>query len=142
MRLEAGSQPFPGLKLVQLRGRDFNTIVRAHHQRLLTRWSALRIDLLDQEFQALLTAYESEDAFKNTLKGCNEETGFEQGWACTGGRFPVLREFCGGLATVFPGTATVESDFSIVKYTKNDFQNRFLTRRNSPCQAMPAVIKR
>ena len=83
----------------------------------------MRIDLLDQEFQALLTAYESEDALKNTLKDCDEATGFEQGWACTGGRFPVLREFCGGLATVFPGTATVESDFSIVKYTKNNFRS-------------------
>ena len=27
----------------------------------------------------------------------------------------------GVLAIVFPGTATVESDFSIVKYARNDF---------------------
>ena len=47
---------------------------------------------------------------------------FKDGWSYTGGHFPVLREFCGGLATVFPGTATVESDFSIVKYAMNDFR--------------------
>ena len=38
------------------------------------------------------------------------------------GRFEKLKEFCGGLATVFPGTATVESDFSLINYEKNDFR--------------------
>ena len=33
-----------------------------------------------------------------------------------------MKEFCGGLATVYPGTATVESDFSIVNYEKNDYR--------------------
>jgi hypothetical protein len=27
-----------------------------------------------------------------------------------------LRQFCGGLATVFPGTATVESNFGMLKW--------------------------
>ena len=48
---------------------------------------------------------------------------FKDVWLYTSGRFPVLRDFWGGLATVFPGTATVESDFSIVKYAMNDFRN-------------------
>jgi hypothetical protein len=30
--------------------------------------------------------------------------------------------FCGGLATAFPGTSSVESDFSIVKWEKDDCQ--------------------
>ncbi len=36
------------------------------------------------------------------------------------GRFPHLMTFSGGLATVFPGTAVVESDFSVLKYEKSD----------------------
>ncbi|KAE9035960.1 hypothetical protein PR001_g4675 [Phytophthora rubi] len=31
-----------------------------------------------------------------------------------GKRFPHLAVFCGTLASVFPNTATVESDFSII----------------------------
>ena len=31
-----------------------------------------------------------------------------------------LENFCGGLATVFPGTASVESNFSILKWEKDD----------------------
>jgi hypothetical protein len=31
-----------------------------------------------------------------------------------------LRQLCDGLATAFPNTTSVESDFSIVKWEKND----------------------
>lgn len=110
-------------QLVQELGRDFNTVVRKYRERLLGRWPTSKIELLEQEFQALHSARASEKAFRDTLSGCNEMTSFEDGWATTGGRFPVLREFCGGLATVFPGTATVESDFSMLKYIKNDFRS-------------------
>jgi hypothetical protein len=37
-------------------------------------------------------------------------------------RFKLLEKFCGGIACVFPGTAQVESDFSIVKLEKDDFR--------------------
>ena len=47
---------------------------------------------------------------------------FQDDWSYTGGRFLMLWDFSDGSATVFPGTATVESDFSIVKYVNNDFR--------------------
>jgi hypothetical protein len=40
-------------------------------------------------------------------------------WAVCQNRFIRLQEFCGGLPTVFPGTAVVESDFSVVNYEKS-----------------------
>ena len=55
-------------------------------------------------------------------KGCPPS--FTQGWNCIGeGRFPFLKDYCDGLATVFPGTATVESDFSSINYEKNDHRS-------------------
>jgi hypothetical protein len=36
-------------------------------------------------------------------------------------RVPLLYEFFGGLATIFPGTATVEADFSDLKWAKNEY---------------------
>jgi hypothetical protein len=36
---------------------------------------------------------------------------FEKSWSLVQGRFPVLHEFYGGLASAFPNTATVEVDF-------------------------------
>ncbi|KAI9915779.1 hypothetical protein PsorP6_008026 [Peronosclerospora sorghi] len=75
-------------------------------------------------WRSSLLPFESEEAFKNALRGCNEATNFEDDWSLTGGRFSVtLQEFCGGLSSVFLGTASVESDFSIVNYVKNDFRS-------------------
>jgi hypothetical protein len=53
------------------------------------------------------------------LDACGPHTSFDEGWKLTQDRFCSLREFCGGLAIAFPGTSTVESDFSIVKWEKD-----------------------
>lgn len=37
-----------------------------------------------------------------------------------GNRFPTLQKFRGDLAVVFPNTATVESEFSIIGWEKDD----------------------
>ena len=34
-----------------------------------------------------------------------------------------LKEFTAGLSCIFPGTAAVESDFSIIGYEKNDYRS-------------------
>jgi hypothetical protein len=44
---------------------------------------------------------------------------FETGWKIVKGRFEVLGDFCGGIATVF---ASVESDFSILGWEKDAFR--------------------
>ena len=36
--------------------------------------------------------------------------------------FTVLRDFCGGIASVFPNTATVESDFSILGWEADEYR--------------------
>ena len=41
-------------------------------------------------------------------------------WLPTNNCFPLLQSFCGGLASAFPSTATVESDFSIIGWGKSD----------------------
>ena len=38
------------------------------------------------------------------------------------GRFEILRDFCGGIATVFANTTSVESDFSILGWEKDKFR--------------------
>ena len=66
---------------------------------------------------------QSEDPYRDAIKSSTNGCSFIDGWKCIGsGRFGNLKEFCGGLATVFPGTATVESDFSIVNYERNDYK--------------------
>ena len=45
---------------------------------------------------------------------------FEAGWKIVLGRFNILRDFCGGLATVPANMATVESDFSVLGWEKDE----------------------
>jgi hypothetical protein len=118
---EAATERPPVLphQLVMLRGREFSEILKVQTPRLRTTCSITEIDIIEQEFAELQSAYHRERCFKAVLDACGPHTSFDEGWKLTQDRFCSLREFCGGLATAFPGTSTVESDFSIVKWEKD-----------------------
>ena len=110
-------------ELAVLAHADFCALVRMHRERLLARWSAAEMDVIEQEHQQLLAAYSQEPQLANALKACGPSTTFDEAWGVVKGRFKTLLRFCGGLACVFPGTAQVESDFSTVKAEKTVFKN-------------------
>jgi hypothetical protein len=101
---------------------DFCSVVRSHRERLLTRWSTSEIDVIGQEHQVLAATYTSETPLRSALDACDEKTTFDSGWMIVKDRFKFLQRFCGGLASVFPGTSQVESDFSIVRGEKDVFR--------------------
>jgi hypothetical protein len=68
----------------------------------------------------VLTVYARELDVKAAFDKHDEKTFFNEVWDCLKGRFMQLRRLCGGLATTFPNTTSVESDFSIVNWEKND----------------------
>ena len=113
-------------EIVKLRGQNFLIIVLTHPNRIVTRWSTSKIDRIEQEFEEIIVDHQSEEDFKKSLDECNFSMGSKYGWLYTGCRFPVLRDFSGDLFTVFPGNATVHSNFSIFKDVNNDFRT-FLT---------------
>ena len=51
----------------------------------------------------------------------DDGTDFTDAWRAVKGRFKALHRFCGGLASVFPETSQVESDFSVLKDEKDIF---------------------
>ena len=60
---------------------------------------------------------------KAALDKCDVNTGFDAGWAIVEGRnLDILKDFCGCLATVFPNTASVESDFSQLAWEKDEYR--------------------
>jgi hypothetical protein len=59
-------------------------------------------------------AIQCEDPLREALQKQGSATSFKDSWAVCQNRFIRLQEFCGGLATAFPGTAVIESDFSVV----------------------------
>ena len=47
---------------------------------------------------------------------------FRDNWISFAPFYPKLVQFCGGLASVFPGTSTVESDFSVIGWEKDEYR--------------------
>ena len=79
------------------------------------------IKQIKDEFQALKRAYSKEEATKRQIDAGVPNQSFEAATEPIQGRLPLLNDFVGGLATVFPGTSSVESDFSILKWSKDEF---------------------
>ena len=77
---------------------------------------------MEDEFRKLKRMYREEGEVKLAIDAIQADDKcweFEKCWECVADRVPLLYAFYGGLATVFPGTATVESDFSDLKWTKD-----------------------
>jgi hypothetical protein len=69
----------------------------------------------------LVTAYNTVDSVIKRKIGQHDHTIlFNTAWDDLKGQFEALRAFSGNLATAFPNTTSVESDFSILKWEKDD----------------------
>ena len=112
--LPAEDQILPVLlhDLVKLKGHDFMSIIVKYRPRLK------KISKLELQHHELLLLYPYNSDLQSELNKCDHITSFESGWAVLGQlqvkKFTILRDFCGGIASVFPNTVTVESDFSIL----------------------------
>ena len=79
--------------------------------------------MIADEHKTLLYAYQSEQVLKAAIDSLSSQSSFKEGWSLLGSRLPNLMEYCGVVATLFPGTSTVESDFSILRWEKDCFRN-------------------
>ena len=120
--VDANITPVLPHQLVQLRGREFSQIVLKHHEHLREFWTEEDIEQIERDFCELRNAYKYEQALQSKLDDCNDLTGFEDEWKIVGDRFMSLRDFCGGIATAFPNTAAVESDFSVLGWEKDEYR--------------------
>ena len=105
-------------ELVKIRGSAFGDILSIHMDQLNMDF----VTIVESQHRQLVSAYQNESALKLALDKCDHRTSFETGWGIVEGRFNALRDFCGGIATVFANTATVESDFSILGWEKDEYR--------------------
>lgn len=99
---------------------DFVELVIRMRSRLESKFHESTIEDLELEHRELRHAYRHESALKRIIDSQDEHTSFSTGWG--GGlcaKFPLLCEFGGGLASIYPGTSRVESDFSVLGWEKD-----------------------
>lgn len=58
-------------------------------------------------------SHNEESPRKAAIDTVRDDVSFSDAWAPLTQRYPGLEDYCGGIATVFPGTSKVESDFSV-----------------------------
>ena len=107
--------------------RAFMNMVARQRPRLKIRMSESEIEEIGVQFASMKRAYRKEPGFRNAVDACDViKSDFVAGWAAGGAadRFGAVREFCGSLASVFPNTATVELDFSIIGSEKDMYRKR------------------
>ncbi|GMF36219.1 unnamed protein product [Phytophthora fragariaefolia] len=75
------------------------------------------------EFDELRREYDVSNQFRQAVKESDKPLAtFDDMWEVgdAASKFPTLAEFCRGFASVFPNTATVERDFSVINCEKSD----------------------
>ncbi|KAH9533357.1 hypothetical protein CY35_18G048000, partial [Sphagnum magellanicum] len=109
-----GMPPCLPHELLALKPRDVVQLILKFHDRLSVSLTQNSIDLIVDQHKKLLNAVSKEPRLQTALARHSEQTDFSDAWKTPSikDRFPELMEFCGGLASPFPNTATIESDFS------------------------------
>jgi hypothetical protein len=102
---------------------DFiDLILDPYQSQLVKFWPDEKIDLIEWHQQELFNAYKKEPSSKLLIDKQDHTTFFNTRWDDLKGHFEHLRMFSGGLATTFTNTTSVESDFNILKWEKDDFR--------------------
>ena len=111
----------------------------------MTAFNEQELDGLQDEFRELVCMYQRNGTIKASLDACTSKTSFEGGWGNLGTQFQKLKRLCGGFASVFPGTSTVESDFSVIGWEKNEYQaalTDFSLEGNLQCKQYEAGLEK
>jgi hypothetical protein len=121
----------PG-ELAKLRThRSIVDVLEPQRPRLASITTETDIHVIEMEHREPLHAIQCEDPLREALQKQGGATSFKDSWAVCQNHFIHHEEFCGGLATVFPGTLVVESDFSVVNYEKSANRQSILDSVNS-----------
>jgi hypothetical protein len=121
--------PVLPLDLCHVAPREFISHLKQQILRLKQKFTDEEIEKIDQQFRDLRIAFREQDGLQQSLKEAHSQfavSSFPSCWSPLGSKFNELRQYAGGIATVMPGTSCVESDFSLIKWTK-DPNSRSLT---------------
>ena len=100
-------------------GAFFRDVLRPHRIHISKFWHEEIVDNIEEDHRQLCTMYAEDDVLRNAIDQHDIRTFFNDAWDVAPGRFESLRSFCGGLASAFANTTSVESDFSILKWEMN-----------------------
>ena len=100
----------------------------SHHmeqeERYLSTFDIKAKDQVERESEKFFSKYLHDKTFKQLVDNTDEAKTFEEAWGGFYKEFLMLVQFSGGMASIFPGTSTVESDFSIIGWEKDEYRTQ------------------
>jgi hypothetical protein len=96
---------------------DVLNIYRPHLDRF---WSEEEIDEIEVEQRDPIKRYNNDQHIEHIIDSYKHTVSFNEVWDKIDVPFNRLHQFCDGLAMAFPNTMSVESNFSILKWEKDD----------------------
>lgn len=117
---------FPA-QLVKLRHGPFvQEVLEPYRNHIAEFWTSELIDQIVEDHRDLLKFSGSDQVLRTTIDQHDIKMIFDQAWDCVPGRFARIRAFCGGLATVFANTKSIESNFSTLKWKLGEYRTSMM----------------
>ena len=104
---------------MKMQGREFEDLIQLFFGRLHETMTPGQVEEIEEQQQEFCNVYKKENHLKRLVDRRGFVKDFNKAWCPFNRRFPALITFLGGLGTDFPGTSSVKSDFSVLKWTKN-----------------------
>ena len=106
-------------EFIEINDADFMSLLSAHKFRVQKHLGTQFLqDIVDNRHQ-LISDYNNKASFRSSVNKGGKDKPFHVAWKyCS--HFCALHKFAQGLATLMSGTHTVESDFSILCYEKDE----------------------
>ncbi len=118
-RLSNAPPVLPG-QVVKLRSGIFiRDVLEPYRAHISKHWTDEMVEEIEDDHRALLKAYQEDAFIRDVIDKQDVHTLFNEAWDFSPNGFVALRSFCGGLASAFANTTSVESDFSILKWEAN-----------------------
>ena len=87
---------------------------------LLQNFEVEEVEKIDDQFCSLRLAIREETGLKSVLEAKHFKTdaSFEECWSPLANKYNELKNFCGGVVSIMPGTSSIESDFLLINWVK------------------------
>ncbi|KAH8963535.1 hypothetical protein BDL97_04G017200 [Sphagnum fallax] len=124
--LDHDTPPIIPQQLITLRPAKFiQEVLDKYRDRLQKFWTSDEFEEIEADHRDLMKMYRDDENMRNVIDKHDVNTLFNDAWDCVP-QFKRFRAFYGGLATIFPNTTSVESDFSILKWELDAFRTALM----------------
>ena len=110
----SGTTTLPPVLPKKLLEKNFGDLLLIQNDRVKETFTSEDLLELENKFRLFKTQTNFEPKFRETIENMSDMISFDDAWLAIRKKYNLLCKFFGGLATVFPGTSTVESDFSVI----------------------------